>query len=1123
MTTLVSESWAQSPPCLAGWNYRVPVTVTGSAAAGVQMAVTVNTSNLIVNGKMQLDGGDVRFLDPSGSVIPHWIETGTFNSSLTTIWVKLQSSSSIIYFFYGNPEAPDIQNGDNTFELFDDFTGNSVNAGKWTLCGSGSNTVENGFLNLSTTSGQDIYLEANSAVNGPVIIQSKVQSFNEGKTTFGLINGDDDGYGVTVDFDGLNVALMQRIIGGTCFEQLNTVSSTDAESPVSNSGIWSFSWFGNSSQFFTFAESNPVRYSRTENTYTYSSNLTPIIGQTNAGSGASAQIDWVAVRKYVATDLSASLGSETVLINEVNASADPVTCAGESLQLNAVALPGAVFSWTGPGGFTSNDQNPLVSNPQSGTYTVSVEVPDNCFTTSDDVVVNIDPATVPGTLSGQQTVCAGANSGTLSLSGQVGNIIRWESSPTGTDPWNSISFTQANLPFTNLVNTTWYRAIVKSGSCDEAASNVQKITVDQSSVPGEVLGATTVCIDGSSSVLRLDNYQGSILRWESRAQSAGTWSSINTQFDTLLVEDITETTQYRAVTSGGQCGEAFSDPATITVAPLPITQFTNTTVCLGLETEFINQSSIPEGAIASYFWSFDDGNTSTTRSPTHTYDEPGSYDVRLTVTSTFGCTSTVVNQVEIKELPDVNFFTENICEGAPAEFEPDVITDSEFGNRYFWDYGDGANERLTFAENTSHLFTSQGEYTVTLVVEALNDCVDSIAKNITVYPRANLSFNAEEVFEGQQTSFENTSTVIDGILSYQWAFGDGNSSSAENPRHTYAEAGDYTVRLTSTGSFGGCVDTLSQVYTVKSQVNAAFDFEDVCRDVAATFTNNSSTTLGPLTYLWNFGDGTTSTETNPTHQYDLPGSYTVKLTATSEEGSVDVDEQVITIFPEPSAAFVSLSGCDGQVVNFDNQTSIANGQLEYQWFFEAGAESEITNPNHLFSGAGTYDVQLIATSANGCVDSVSRAVTITPIPQVDFTVDTVCLGQASLFTNTTVIDGGVASETLWDFGDGSNSIVENPSKTYQSPGTYQVNLRVTTGDGCQRSITKNVVVLDVPKADFEVSAVCFGETSIFQNTTTAGTNQVSYLWDFGDGSLSTAIAPDHIYSLPGTYEVSGRL
>ena len=185
------------------------------------------------------------------------------------------------------------------------------------------------------------------------------------------------------------------------------------------------------------------------------------------------------------------------------------------------------------------------------------------------VTITVDPATVAGTISSAATVCSGSNSGTLTLSGHTGSVVRWESSTNGGGSWSSLANTTTSQAYNNLTTTTQYRAVVQSGACSAANTPAVTITVDPATVAGTISSAATVCSGSNSGTLTLSGHTGSLVRWESSTNGGGSWSTITNTTTSQAYNNLTTTTQYRAVVQSGGCSEANSPEVIITVNALP--------------------------------------------------------------------------------------------------------------------------------------------------------------------------------------------------------------------------------------------------------------------------------------------------------------------------------------------------------------------------------------------------------------------------------------------------------------------------------------------------------------------------------------------------------------------------
>lgn len=811
-------------------------------------------------------------------------------------------------------------------------------------------------------------------------------------------------------------------------------------------------------------------------------------------------------------------------------SADQEACAGTNAGTFTLSgHTGLVVKWQssanagGPWVDIVNATTSLTYNNLAATTFYRAEVKSgSCVSVfTQPAKVQVYTPTVAGLLTGAAAVCGDVNNGTLTLAGFNGSILKWEAAPTADGPWSTVDNTTNSLTYNNLTSTQHFRAVVQNGTCSILRSNIVAVTVDLPSVGGTILGSSVVCGASNEGVLRIVNFRGGVVGWESRLNSEATWSPVLGEFlDSLVVSNITDSTFYRAVIKNGVCPNAIAFAAVVRVAPNPVARFDADPVCETSETEFLNYSSISAGSIVAYTWDLGDGRSSILREPKHIYEQPGIYTASLTVTSNAGCITKTTRSVTVNAFPEINFSVNDVCQNIKQDFNPQIQVKQGTVGSVRWTMGDGnIINRGTNVNRLEYTYDTADTYQVNLRVISAAGCTTAITKPTVVYPRAELSFEAPSVFLGQTTNFFNNSTIAQGNLKYQWSFGDGDSSISVNPRHTYQRDTTFIVRLSSLSSFGGCRDTIYQEYVVKPQVVAGFTFDNVCMDYPMHFTNTTTIGFGQITYLWDFGDGTTSTVQNPVHKFTYPGRFRVRLTATSDKGSKDVAEHIVTVHSEPKAMFLAENQCDAESVTFTNLTSLFEGGMNYAWTFDDGTTSNVASPSHVFPTHGDYNVLLVATTPSGCIDSLYRKITIHPAPVPMFSVDTVCLQINSEFKNLSTVASGAIVRHTWDFGDGTNSIVANPVKAYSQPGVYQVKLQTETDKGCKREITKPAKVLAVPSVNFTVGDVCLGKPTNFVNRSTSTEGQMTYAWSLGDGGSSVITDPTHTYLLPKVYKV----
>ena len=564
-------------------------------------------------------------------------------------------------------------------------------------------------------------------------------------------------------------------------------------------------------------------------------------------------------------------------------------------------------------------------------------------------------------------------------------------------------------------------------------------------------------------------------------------------------------------------------PRAMAVAPIANFSATPLSGCAPIVVQFNDLST---GNPTNWLWDLGNNTTSTIQNPSTTYINPGTYTITLTVTNDDGSnTKTVVNYINVLPNPTVNF--KGIDSGTSCPPKTVQFTDLSNPNipgnvSYYWDFGDG---NTSTAQNPSHTYNLIGSYNVTLVVTNASGCQKSLVKfnYITLVAKPTADFNAPvtSACKAPATfSFVNAST---NATSYLWDFGDATTSTATSPSHTYTAPGTYTVKLIAYNA-AGCTDTMVKTaYITIADIHAAFtpSVTSVCAGVAVNFTNNST---GATTYSWNFGDAGTSTATNPSHSYASGGTYTVRLIA-NNGSCADTTTQTITVNPKPVVNFTGspLTACMPPLdVTFTNTTT---GATSYLWSYGDATTSTNANATHVhtYTSNGSFTVKLVATSANGCMDSLTRTayVNITPATaSITATPTTGCTPLTVAFTST-LNAPNVVSTFSWNYGDATpiNTTTPNPTHTYTTSGTFTVTYTFVTTTGCTGTATTTVIASPHPTANFTANptTICPNQTVTFTNTST---NATSYLWQFGDGGTSTATNPTHVYGDPGQYTVT---
>jgi gliding motility-associated-like protein len=560
----------------------------------------------------------------------------------------------------------------------------------------------------------------------------------------------------------------------------------------------------------------------------------------------------------------------------------------------------------------------------------------------------------------------------------------------------------------------------------------------------------------------------------------------------------------------------------ITVYDNPVANFTasDSVGCFPFPVNFTDKTSLTDGVVNSWHWDFGDGNTSTASKPSHTYTGTGNYTVTLKVTSDKGCSNSFSKsqyiQIASGVLTDFDYTpAQNSC-NAPLEIDFNNKSVESGTVSYVWDFGDGQTSTV---KSPRHKYVSNGAYTVTLTAVNSSGCRDTLRKtNLIVLGSTNTRFTMPaSVCAGESFFPINTSTPVPGSVS--WDFGDGSMSTAASPQKSYAAAGTFTVKLIN--HFAACPDSVSKPIIVQPKPVASFTTDrtySCSKPATVQFTN---TTAGSVSWHWDFGDGGTSNEANPTHVYTAFGKYSVQLIVTGSNGCTDtlVKQNHIQLKrPRVQINNLPVKGCLPFTVPFTANIDVQENVVAYRWDFGDGTGSTQMAPVKTYTAEGSYTVKLVITTASGCTDSIiiPNAVETAPRPKADFTATPrdVCRSQSIQFTNQSVPAG---DQWLWAFGDGGYSSVMDPVTQYGDTGYFKVTL-IATNKGCSDTMIKdNFIHIYPPVARFRTTLDCADKYQ--RNFIDYSIAAQTWQWELGDGSTSNSKTPVHRYAAKGTYRV----
>lgn len=775
---------------------------------------------------------------------------------------------------------------------------------------------------------------------------------------------------------------------------------------------------------------------------------------------------------------------------------DTAICAGQSAMLTATpGTTGGTYSWS-PGGQTT--QSITVTPGTTSNYIVTYNL-NGCVGT-DTGTVTINP--IPTVVANDPAICAGQSATITATGNPVGGTYSW--SPGGQTTQNVV---------VTPGSTTSYIVTYDLNGC--TITDTSTVTVNPN--PTAAFTAPNVC-DGNAMQFTDNSTPTPISQW---SWDFGDGSGTSTQQNPAYTYPGSGSyTVKLKVTNGNGCSDSITQ--NITIDPLPTPAFTATPACPTFGTIFADNSTVGTGTVTGWKWDFGDGGTSTTQNPTHNYGAGGTYTVKLIATSSSGCVDSITQNVVIPYKPVANMTWDTVCLGDPTTFaDLSTVTNGTITG-WNWNFGDG---NTSTTQNPTNTYATPGTYTVTLIVTSNDGCTDTITGSVPVSTVPVANFSANTACDGFATQFTDLSTVSAGAISqWSWDFGDGSGTSTQkNPGYTYPGPGSYNVKLiVAAGS--GCSDSITLTVNVMPLPQPSFTQTDQCANSAMNFNNTSTISSGTIaSYGWDFGDGNTSTQQNPSHTYTSPGSYTVRLIAVSDSGCVDSVKQTVNVFALPVADFSADTVCLTQATCFKDLSTVQNSNINgWQWVFGDGSPIDSTsNPCHTYSTSGTFNVTLIARSAQGCTGSKNRTILINGNPTAGMSVSNICQADLAQFVDQSTITSGTITGWEWNFGDGTaTSSQQNPNHGYTNPGSYNVQLVAFAGSGCSDTITGSITVNPMPTADFNFTSVCDGNQLPFTDVSNVSGGVItSWNWNFGDGNTSTAQNPTNAYPGAGSYNV----
>lgn len=731
-------------------------------------------------------------------------------------------------------------------------------------------------------------------------------------------------------------------------------------------------------------------------------------------------------------------------------------CANSTLQLGIDTIVGATYLWTGPNSFSSSLQNTTVtnfSNLNAGTYSV---IADNGCSSLPimTTVYEIPTPTLPQIIS-NSPICLGDNF-ILSTNAVNGASYIWN----GPNGFSSNSQNNT-IPFSSVSESGYYHLSIVVDGCSSLIDSVNVI-VNLPSVSDA--GIDQVVCSNSSSVQLSGSISGGTSSGIWSTNGTGSFSPSSSFLNASYITSFADTalgivTLFLTSTGNGACVEN-TDSLTIAFSSSQIVFAGNDfSVCA-------NNSSIELNGIISNsgdgIWTSNTNGSFTDASQLSTNYTLSSTEilngsVALTLTSLVSGVCTAVNDViniSISNSPIVNAGADiYVCSGFNIANLAGNI--SSAANTGMWtSLGTGSFSPLADVLTCDYILSDQDTISgsIFLILESTNNglcnaVTDSVLISIVDNPIA--FFPYSNICSGLPLQFLDSSTSNSGILTtWNWDFANGDYSMLQNPSEIYSLGGDYPVELTVTSEYG-CIDSITNVIHVNPSPNVNFTFIDGCvNDVF--FTNTSAIDSGTIdSFVWDFGDGNISSDSDPMNSYIDTGLYQVTLTALSDSlCSISLIQTVKILIP-PIAGFSWIGTCGSTIYDFSDTSLVFNDTIvSWEWSFTNGVGANQPDLTYDFIDFGLSAAQLIVTTAEDCKDTLSVSFSSCPNPIADFT------PPGGEFTiNETINFNGLPNEMTswaWDFGDTSGTAcAQNVSYLYENGGYYTVLLTVTDSLGCK--------------------------------------------------------------------------
>jgi gliding motility-associated-like protein len=801
-----------------------------------------------------------------------------------------------------------------------------------------------------------------------------------------------------------------------------------------------------------------------------------------------------------------------------------LSCNTQTIEF-AHQLPSSLVYWnfgTGTPADTSHLNSPTFTFPTYGTYPVTFVI-QRGTACADTIIKNVNLNAVSAIFTVPDTICKDEvfNFQDSSTANST-SITQWE--------WQFGSFGTSNLqnPIQNFPNTGSFdiQLVVHTETGCSDTMTRQVIVVEKPTIQFQ---AVDLC--SGLSVAFNNQSSGAISHY---LWDFGTGQSTDTSqvfeptfsFPAYGLYNVTLTGNPNSV-----CQATTS--VQINVSNVQAAYSAPDTACMASVIPFTDQS-VASNTLVQWHWNFGDLSTSVSQNNFHEFNQGGTYQVSLTVFASDGCSDTILHNIVILDQPTVNGGVDT----AQCILAPDITLSASSQNSaaIIWSGNGGtigpsvnadtitytaSNTELNMGSTFVVISTAGNSYCPIFHDTILIDFID--VPEITVMDDFSICENTQFIpISG--TAVNSNQTVWTNL-------GSGTISNQNllfthfNPSTNDLANGSVTLILSSVNNYGCQNDSDTLTVTFVPQPSVNFELSDtICFLGELTLNSNISTGNG---YWQTIGDGSfLPSDTGATTSFH-PGIIDSELGyATIIFNSLDnfgcaplTDTLQVTILPLLEASMGSGVSCVGSPSELFDATTYVEPIVNWTWFVEDSIYSAI-NPTHLFPDTGYFDVALVVTSETGCTDSIVTPVLVNSKPVPAFYSPEPCI-YGAVFIDSSSADSSGIDNWLWYFGDGSSSSEQNTVHLFDSIGSYDITLTITSGLGCVDSITNNVNIFPPPVSQFTYFPNPAKVSDIVAFTSTAYSENapiVTWSWLFGNGDSSNLVDPSTTYNFGGAYD-----